>query len=132
MSSYLGKNPVCRKSHLKDLTIEFRGPVSLSGLCMNVSQGSIFYCLELIINTSISQVRYPPNLTLIKRPPREHSGWSAQPRGTAVLTGFEPAISSVTGKRDDRYSTEPYAPRLGIEPRMTSFGGSSVSSTQGR
>ena len=43
---------------------------------MNVGQGSIFYCLELIINTSKSQVRPPPNLTLIKLPPIHHLiGW---------------------------------------------------------
>ncbi len=30
--------------------------------------------------------------------------------GLAVLTGFEPAISSVTGKRVNRYSTEPWHP----------------------
>ena len=41
-------------------------------MCMNVGQGNIFHCLELIIKTSISQVRYPPNLTLIKFPSVHH------------------------------------------------------------
>ena len=39
---------------------------------MNIIQGNIFYCLELTINTSISQVRAPPNLTLIKFPSVHH------------------------------------------------------------
>ena len=58
-------------------------------------------------------------------------GGYAQPRGTAILMGFEPTTSTVTGWRALRCSTEPYAPRLGVEPSETSFGGLSVPSTQG-
>jgi hypothetical protein len=36
----------------------------------------------------------------------------------AVLTGFEPAISSVTGKRDNHYSTEPGDSEAGLLPSI--------------